>query len=432
MVNKSGLFPILLIPLLFNFLSCTDKKEDPKPVTKKVFVLGDPIKLVEGASMGSYVEFPDDIINRNQFMIWGQHSFVEREDEEISMDIKEGNGSKEGSGYEEANLTDSQKSTAFFRQYKIQKNVEGYDYVIKNAYVRLGVLNKSSKVKIKLLEEDQGEEFVGQVLHFSASENYEAFSLMVYHSTPGGRTLTVFYFGSPEYMSGATEFDGSKYFYLQGQGVPFRWNQQQPFKINFCHKKGDKSKYFRFAQNALRAWQKPLEGRLELQIDIKKQYPPFSDFGVRCIYVVPDFFMKPHRNAIGGGQTVNIPNYKVKSFFDSDILIYEKEEQKYWDVFDSEYGIKISSLTSQQRRQVQKAINKESLYFMTHEMGHMLGLAHAFTEANPEGEFSIMNYESSKQITDYDVEAITHLYPIPSNETPEDSKSSGPFNEYKL
>lgn len=179
-------------------------------------------------------------------------------------------------------------------------------------------------------------------------------------------------------------------------------------------------------KKSVKAWSKVLTNRLEIRGSLVSEYPPFSDLKTRCVYLVPDYFTDPDLQNANLGLTLPTYDMKNKTFFDSDVFIFEKEYQKQLDIVRdvfAEKGMSFSNLNSEQLLELKKAFEIDRQFVFTHEFGHLLGLDHPFTEKNKKGEYSIMNYESARKFTDYDIGAIQNLYPL-IHELPEiDSKN---------
>ncbi|MCB0356612.1 MAG: matrixin family metalloprotease, partial [Bdellovibrionales bacterium] len=246
------------------------------------------------------------------------------------------------------------------------------------------------------------------ILHFSISRDKRYFSLLLYRTVNGNKNLLAMYFGPSFSKEEIPLSDNSPYYYLQGRGIHFTWNQSEILDIQFCHKKGSQHSSYKYAQQAVDNWSQVLQGRLQIHLSATKSYPPFSDLQQKCIYIVPNYFYRPNKLVATYGVTYNLPDVAHASFFDSDVMILAKETQKIRDYLYH----KIPQPNKAQINYVNKKITEQQPYIYTHELGHVLGLNHPFTDKKDSQVNSIMNYGDSSDITDYDIKAIQNLYPL--------------------
>ncbi|MCB9025853.1 MAG: matrixin family metalloprotease [Bdellovibrionaceae bacterium] len=399
------IFSLLFVSSIFS--ACSDKKT-PSPVSKKIFVQGDPYNIVKGSTFNTQIDFPQQVFENNEYALTTGLNFLEKQEETSSTEnIRTENGSKEI----EQNSLDNQI-------FKLKKGVGKYFLSIEfeGSFLKM-YRDKNGKSYVEAESKEGTSNSTMDLLHISHSEDFRNLSFLMYGKDKNGiRTLVALYFGPPTNILDLAKKDNSGYYYMLGQSRPYRWKQDRILKINFCHPQAEENKDYIKIQNGVLQWQEGLENRLEIELTATKVYPPFSDFNSHCIYIVPDYFSHPSFVSSNDGSTITIPDFSKDTFLDSDIFIFDKEEQKVWILLEKKLSKLGFDITLEERKEIEKEVrltlDKLRSFVFIHELGHLLGLDHPFTESEDKNIFSVMNYGSSKEITDYDIRAIQNLYPV--------------------
>ncbi|MEZ4873419.1 MAG: matrixin family metalloprotease [Bdellovibrionales bacterium] len=175
-----------------------------------------------------------------------------------------------------------------------------------------------------------------------------------------------------------------EYKYVLGPGVRTRWPLGTEVTLSLCSPD--------FSENTdvlgRHLWNEALGDSLKINFSVLETYPPFSDLNHHCIYVVHDFYKVNPENKIRllPAETFTLANPRTQNIFDADIFVYESELNKVQltasDLLNSSFASR----------------------FMTHEIGHFLGLDHMFEDDVK----SIMSYdtENKNQLYSYDFKAI--------------------------
>lgn len=154
-------------------------------------------------------------------------------------------------------------------------------------------------------------------------------------------------------------------------------------------------------QRAYETWNKYLPKNY-IEFNITNTYPPFSDVNTKCIYLIKDFaFSDPEGKNVTAGFVMPRYNVGSREIIDTDMIIGESEWESIFAA--RKYG----ELNDIKKKNEAKAKND---FFNTalHEMGHMLGLDHAFDDDHDHD--SIMSYRVDKKLTSYDIASIRELY----------------------
>ncbi len=372
-------------------LACTvllagcGKSENPPASAKgeataieTIFVKGDPNQLIDGSqrNQSSFINV-SNVVLLNEYSL----SHVIQYTEKAEIVRKEETESAEtGNEAEDEDTTESARK----RLYSFVKTSNDYSYVSAASDISFN-FHKDENDVINLeglvVKEDY---YKLNPIHYSMKKSGDAFSILAeIVDTDVGRILIAFTFTK---KSEAKKLNtvSSMYKYLFGPGVIVSWNQKENLEINIC---GQQSAAVEKAyRDGIKDWDEALSGRINVTTRTLISYPPFSDLNNHCIYTVKNY------QTIYGNRFVNMASTILKgnlfkgNIIDADIMVWVKENEKY--------GV---SLEQSNHLQAVTA----------HEVGHLLGLHHQFDKSIK----SIMSYDDTAYITDYDKTAVGYLYP---------------------
>lgn len=374
------LLPLLgLVTLTLSLAACPSKKHvhSTESATTTVY-MGDPLKIVEGATLNSKIDM--DFFNDTQeLMMIHLVEFVDKDSYSTSDRTTKADLEKQAAAPKEV----SEPSTSYNFKVKTLQDPDGNTLIsLENESINIVLSNElingkrfaaSQKYKTQ-------EKYMSEVLHFSVSEDHRNISLLLWTNDPKeGISVSAAYF-TKDKKKQKVEYVGN-YNYLRGIGVKTAWPKNKPIELNIC---GNNAKLLsEDLFNAKNLWNEALKPHQEIVMKVSDNYPPFSDLNQHCIYYIDSFKHEPKPNVAKYGSTMT-PHFDTDTIYDSDILIFKSE-------------------LSKQNQDIKRYMKKVVL----HEMGHALGLDHQF-----DGTQSIMSYdfESPAELTDYDKAAIQDLY----------------------
>ncbi len=367
-------------------LSCAKNKSRAPEI--KYIELGDPMQMVEGATLQKSFSSPKQFQKELQnFSLGAVQIFLEeREESEIDTDIYAFNFQNV--------VQESQYQFEDSKDFQIEIFNDKLIWTQKQDQLGNIIFEIQSDNSLKATHMIyEGNILPLETLHSSLKDDFSAMTLLVSVDwTSTKKALIYFYYQRNDYSPYKKTFKNYNYLNPEDKSQKIRWKNPQNIKLQLCGPKIQK--YRKHNERAVQDWNKlsQVNGTpfwIDLSIKIY-DYPPFSDLNTQCIYLVEDY--KTRGPEVKNFGTTFIPsNYNTGTIVDADIVFYQSELQKS---FPNMNGINS---------------NGESFDYVfkvvaTHELGHFLGLGHQF-----DGEKSIMSYKHSF-LHPYDEEAIVELY----------------------
>lgn len=377
MGSKSVLFLCLLLTLT----ACGGKKSKNTGVEgstslSTVFVKGDPKQLIKGSTLNQSSFITES--NVNEFSDYSLSNIWQFTENETIVEQEDTGNAETGN-----EATEDDQTTSVKTYYSFTKTADGYIYSNPRMKLDLGFSINNGKLELKNLETTYGV-YDLKVLHYSQKKSKDSFSVLVeLQDSDDGRVLLSFVFVKKTEQKQIKKVD-DHYKYIMGPGVVLPWSQKEVLQIDVC---GNQYKSTEYAFNSgLSQWKKALQNKMSIKTNFLKNYPPFSDLNSHCIYTVNDYSTESRQQYMNpASTTTNFDTFKGE-IIDADIFVWVKEVEKDGD------------------------INNQASYLAgvtAHELGHFFGLDHQF-DKNYE---SIMSYDDTYYMTDYDKEAINNLYP---------------------
>ncbi len=386
-----------LIVMLLVIVAC-----DPPPrhrntqatVSKKIFVKGDPKNIIKGAELNTDLPFAQFLkANITSFTPLFQLDFEESEEQKKIENIKSGHEGSENTSVDVANESTSNLT--------LKEGSGEYSYILELKGQEIRFFKDDPK-KIEVIND--GKKVTSELVHVSFTEDLRYLSLLTFERTAKSKTLSAVYLMSSQLESKKMETDGTDYIYNAGKGIKYAWSKEKPVEIEFCNANQNHAQIANF-DTAIEAWKKHLDGRLTVETKVSTKFKPFSDLNQHCVYIVENYLTVADDESTSTGATPSILDMNTGEILDSDVLVFENEFKKY-EKWPDEDGKAYS------KEKLAQYLDEKHLHVFIHELGHLFGLDHPFTKSNPDGVWSIMNYNSSDELTSYDIEAIQNLYPL--------------------
>ncbi len=358
-------------------------------------IKGDPNVFIQSAESNLRNSLEERLPLRSDKWSLSLRGFQEEKVEQPKDDIESGEEAPDPAGVAKAEQEQEDNVGTFQRSFDGEKLTFKNDSFV----VRFARDEMTGTIQLASFESATGEwppYYVGReirVLHTSFNE--KAFSILIQSQLASDRFVLDLNFSPsgaiPEAIKTAERFK-----YLLGTGLKFAWDQTEERPILLCGNPSPGS--VEAFERAVRAWQVPLQGRLDLTYYRELRCPPFSDVNTQVVNFIDDWIevVGPQAKAAFATPTFNYPLGEIS---DADIFFLREEWAEGYAL--GGYNLKAPGAESNPR------IIQAYYETLTHEMGHLLGLHHQFDEGIP----SIMGYNDIDSLTTYDVNAIQSLYP---------------------
>jgi len=358
------------------------KSNKHKGAVQTLFVHGDPMELVSGATFNPQVPFTArEIPNLGDYQLVSATQLTEK-GELVKSNAQGRNLEAENAPTKSSDRLEKVIPFAF---KKTANNLWAF---------------ASSEFTIEFQERNDGslqaqrvftskESHPVEAIHYSATPGLQMFSMLVVgRDEKLGKVMLVAYWlrqGSQVSLA-----QGNKsYNYTWGPGVLIPWDNRQEVTVNICG--SSTQQYADLIREAVLDWNHALASRLKVNVQVAASYPPFSDLNFHCTQMINNFLIEHDQNVAFPGMTLNIPNRATGYIQDSDIFLWASEFAKY-------------KVDIRNPRMAERFMR-----IARHEFGHLLGLDHMF-----DGTESIMSYNNREHVMiyNYDRQAIRELYPL--------------------
>lgn len=361
--------------------ACPSKNKSPERTISKTIIMGDPKKIIEGASLNAII--PNEFfVTGKPVYLYSLTSFVQKQDvttEKRDLEAEEAAPSDEEASSLPSAYTMSVENNLKKLILSLSDNLNS-NLDQENVIISIDKLNFATKIQ------DNDSTINGRLLHTSLSNDGNILSLLIYQEDYSeGQSVLALYFSKvfdPQYPPQISK----DYFYITGPGQQVLWPKTRAIQLDIC---GPKSLiHSKLIDEQAAKWSIALTNQIKFQTIKSENYKPFSDLNQHCLYIVDDFMTEPSSQYLNYGLTLSIIEHNKAQIIDSDIMLFTKEFHKTGFSYDS------------------SNLSEKFLITVLHEMGHFLGLDHQFT-----GVKSIMSYDLDTTIlTNYDKSAVRELY----------------------
>lgn len=372
-------------------VSCAGKKKThvgvpALPAPSKFFVHGDPKEMIQGTTTDkSGLTDLANMPNLDGYALSGYFVLAQVVENETVKPITN------QTELEEENST-SDNGPRFVSNYSFEKVNGRYVYSDKRPeakdYPTFSFNDIDGKLQIKTMSD-----FPVEVVHYSVKPDNEAFSLLLSaQDEESGKMLIAVYFVKTKAVQvPVRKVEQGPNYFVDGDGIAIPW--KRPLNFDVCGTKSAVNKMY--IDKALSDWSKAgkfatgMIGNQPYTVTVKADARPFSDLNQNCVNFVDQYKMEDQDNLAVYGITLTIIDHSDQEILNSSVFIFK------------------NALTRG---------GESPQPTVTHEIGHSLGLGHAFGTALKPAPGSIMGYEGVGVLTDADKAVIASLYPATTAE----------------
>lgn len=221
-------------------------------------------------------------------------------------------------------------------------------------------------------------QFDAKLLHFSElmkEGERQAYSLLVevQHPYQGRVLISTLFIKKRENEERINEFTEKNFSYLYGPGLKVKWPKAQSERsLDICTQEIFNHKVMTTFHDNMLAWNPFLPLGHKIVSKVKNNFAPYNDLNQSCLFPIVDYRFE---KMVTGLTTV------ASNLYSGEIL----------------HGSILLLLANESNDHLAKTVR--------HEVGHFLGLGHMF-----DGSPSVMDYEGTTELQEYDVEALSALY----------------------
>lgn len=375
---KKFIHSACLLSMAFILVACPAKPKS-RGSDVRVVVLGDPMKVIEGATLKPEINM-DFFKDLKILVLTESFMFVQKQKYSLSSD-----GSHIMNEQAPPTAESDTKNSEVRLNVKIVHRTEGIKPSIELTADGETIVLTNERVDGKLFAyyKSAGDKDVVQaeVLHYSQTPDGQFMSLLTSHvDVESGVTLMAIYFRKDMDLEKRAVAD-TKYNYFYGAGIKTLWSKDKPVEISLCGKNAQS--LIQMTESRASEWSEAMAPGQILKVkESQAEFFPMTDLNQQCLYYIDSYMVDPDPR-LGIFGLTNMVAFNTPHFVDGDMLLFKQEFLKY----DADKPEVISGT-------------------ILHEIGHFLGLHHQF-----DGTASVMSYDNQyKSLTDYDKKAIQALY----------------------
>jgi hypothetical protein len=356
------------------------KKKSPSRA-EVYYIHGDPDELIAGTELHqSGLTSLSELQSLDGFSLRGINVFREATDRKSVETIET------QEELEEQNSTEDEDDSPFVSAYKFEPTDSGFQYYDPRpeaaSYPRIAFELQDNQLVMTSIDQ-----YPVEAIHYSVRNDGRAFSILFKTKDISGENLVAIYFIRPSFqLVPPKKVDAPENYFLDGNLVS-PWSE--PINISLC---GSSAKtYGSETQEAMQDWseaggyERGKIGELSYTISAPEKSRPFSDLNQNCVRYVDVYRAEDQERIAQMGLAVTIIDPFRQEILNSSIFIFQPAVRR---------------------------TGASRLAVLTHELGHLLGLGHAFSQdpSKPAPD-SIMGYSGIESITSADRKAIRYLYP---------------------
>ena len=390
----------LVTALVFSLMGCQPAPQNEEAAIapqQVLFVKGNPENLIKGARLQPKSPFTKkNIMGLNGYSLMNLTQFVEKEKIQPIQTVDQKQLEKENESKDQTQ--NSNKNSADLLSLKVKKSSDNYWILSLLGGALQFKMEDDTEGGLQITSLGAKDQFFPvQVLHWSTTPDQRFMSvLFLMNSEDSGKSLGVVYFEKTTIAQTLGTTD-KKYIYLAGPGnkIPWKIPAKENLNISLCGDAID----LQAMQKSVDLWSATLGRRVNLKLDKKTIYGPFSDLNEHCVQMIDSYIYDPNPGVAVYGATIGIKSLSKGEMVDSDIFMFAEEFKKLETVL-LQGGYPPEQARARAYQNFPLALR--------HEIGHFLGLNHKF-----DGTPSIMSYDFKfDRPQAYDIEALAQLYPL--------------------
>lgn len=392
-MRRNGL--LFLFTVVFVTVGChkPSSSAPQEEIEAEFFVNGDPLEVVQGTKLnGKSFLTLDNYKSFSNLEVTGKVLFAEK------TKTKERN---------QNDIESAKQSNKTPTETKLTEDLSSEFLLAKDGKSVLLEIGKTNLV-LRFVEAESGTlvlngfgtkdlQVVAKPVHYSINPEKTAFSFLFSAKVNESEDLWGISFqrrAEPPKKLNVLE-SAKRFFYMFGKGALIPQDAYKVLKLTAC---GKDSELFRNEiASGVDPWRNILHGRVSVEVEFSNECLPIFDVNSQSLQFLEKRVTRASKNVFNPAATFLRASFSNNLIVGTNILIFKGEYKRMTDKTDN---------------QGQPLKLRETLKeTVMHEFGHVLGLGHPFDSK----EASIMGYDPSvKEVTKYDIDAITTLYPAKS------------------